>query len=435
MRKINLIWIVCIAFYACSNDEHQHKIVHEADYSPYLTENQSNAKKVLNQESSTTFWENKLKEEPRGYTFMQKLAIIKSQDFEKTGKVEYLHESDSFLLLANKYVTGKSQVGNYLSLSSNAITQHQFKSAFDYAVEASKKTEEKFGPYLMIFDASMEIGEYEVAAQMLKKALRNNSFDFLVRKSKFKDHTGDLDSAIILMEQAIKTLGKTDDRLIWAQANLADMYGHSGKLELSYATYLAVLNKKPDYLHALKGIAWIAFSHDNNPEAAKTITQYLSTKTALPDGHLMLAEIAAYTGNDTEKMKHLRAFEKEASKRKYQNMYNKYLASLYSEDLKDYEKALAIAKTEVDNRPTPIVYALLAWVYHQNGEHKKALAIINEHVKGKTFEPEAIYQMGMIYASNNELATAKAYLQEASEAWFELGPIRTKEIDLKLSQI
>jgi tetratricopeptide (TPR) repeat protein len=435
MKKINLIWILCIALYACSHNQNEHKIVNQTDYASYLNTNEASFKEVGNQESSTTFWEKKLKEEPRGYTFMQKLAIIKAENFEKSGKIEYLHQSDSFLLLANSYVSGKKQVGNYLSLSSNAITQHQFKSAFEYAVEASKRTDEKFGPYLMIFDAAMEIGEYGVAEEMLDKTERNDSFDFLVRKSKFKDHTGDLDSAINLMEQAVKTLGKNDDRIIWAQANLADMYGHAGKLEQSYATYLAVLNKNPEYLHALKGIAWLVFSHDNDVEAAKAITQYLSAKTALPDGHLMLAQLAAFKGDDKERLIQLKAFEKEATKPKYQNMYNKYLASLYAEDFKNYDKALAIAKTEVKNRPTPTVYGLLAWVYEQKGEHKNALAIVNKHVKGKTFEPEAIYQMGIIYASNNEMSTAKEFLNEASEAWFELGPLKTKEVNLKLSEI
>ncbi|GAA5036315.1 hypothetical protein GCM10011506_30770 [Marivirga lumbricoides] len=434
MKKICLLLTFCIAIVACTNQNvHDHKIVDKTDYSQFLSE--SKVELADNQESNASFWENKLKEEPRGYTFMQKLAVIKANQFEKTGKVEYLDQSDSLLLKANTFLQDNKRVSNYLSLSSNAITQHQFKSAYEYAEQASIRTEEKFAPYLMIFDAAMEIGEYEVAEEMLIRTQRNTSFDFLVRKSKFKDHIGDLDSAIILTEYAIKTLGENDSRKIWAQANLADMYGHAGELEKSYQKFLDVLDQKPDYLHALKGIAWLALSHDGNTEAAKEITQYLLTKTALPDAHLMMAEIATIEGKGKQKLEHLKAFEKEASKEKYKNMYNKYLASLYAEDFKMFEKAITIAKLEVKNRPTPMVYSLLAWVYEQKGEHKKALSIINEHVEGKTYEPEVIYQMAMIYASNNELSKAKKYLMEASQAWFELGPIKTKEINLKLAEI
>ena len=64
-----------------------------------------------------------------------------------------------------------------------------------------------------------------------------------------------------------------------------------------------------------------------------------------------------------------------------------------------YEKALAIAQKEIKNRPTPLSYDLLAYVYYQKGDYKKALDIANTHVTNQTSEPVAQYHLADIYLS------------------------------------
>ena len=45
---------------------------------------------------------------------------------------------------------------------------------------------------------------------------------------------------------------KKDGLILWVTSNLGDMYGHANRFKESYQCYLDVLEKKPDYLYALK---------------------------------------------------------------------------------------------------------------------------------------------------------------------------------------
>lgn len=422
---------------SCTKSQEEEPVTHKADYVQYMQDQNSTADyRLTKYNEEANFWTGKIKEQPNGYLYIQKLAAIRSRQFELTGNINLLYDSDSLLRQAAGMVSGKGKAANLISLSSNAIKKHQFRQALEYAYQAAGATEEKFGPLMMVFDASMELGDYDLAESILKQTKRLDNFHYLVRLSKFQDHEGDLDSAITLMEKAYGMIKNEKSELsLWALASLGDMHGHAGKLERSYDYYLQVLAEDPDYLHALQGIAWLAYSHDKNISEAKQILNYLSRKTALPDIHLILAEIAEFENRPLGKNAHHKAFIKEATQKKYLGMYNKYLIILHTEEYKDYNKALALAKQEVKNRPTPMAYALMAWVFHKKGEHKEALKLIDGHVEGITFEPEPVYYMGMIYAKNGQTKKAKKYLKEAGDAGFELGPLTSRIIDQTLNKL
>jgi tetratricopeptide (TPR) repeat protein len=211
------------------------------------------------------------------------------------------------------------------------------------------------------------------------------------------------------------------------------MYGHAGRVKEAYKAYLKVLSIDPDYDYALKGIAWIAFSHDHNFEEARKIATYISNKRATPDMHLFLAQIAAAEKNTAEKNKQLAIFTKAATVPRYGDMYNKYLALLDAEELFNPSSTIAIAEREIHNRPTPQSYDLLAWGYFNSGNVKQALQIAQEHVVNHTWEPDAFYHLGMIYQANGMNDEAQDYFEKASTSYFELGPEKAARIKAKLS--
>ena len=91
-------------------------------------------------------------------------------------------------------------------------------------------------------------------------------------------------------------------------------------------------------------------------------------------------------------------------------------------------KALAIAKTEVEHRPTPVSYDLLAWSYFKLGNKQKALEIAQKYVEGKSFEPKLNYHLAAIYKANNILDKVWPIKEELLKSTFELGPNLEKKI-------
>jgi tetratricopeptide (TPR) repeat protein len=425
------VWVVTIAFIVLlSSCASKREITVATDYEAYL---QTDVSSDYILEDDISFWQARLTRLPQDEASKIKLAGLHSTLFRKTGSIAELDYSDSiYNQLLN---TATSKAGIYLALAQNSITRHEFRQARILAEAALKEGGRKAASMLVITDVSLELGDLPQAVGTLKQFTNKNSFAHRIRQVKVKDQQGDLDSAIIIMEQALDRVRGNKDLYCWSLSNLADMYGHAGRVEDAYQAYLAVLKKDPAYDYALKGIAWIALSHDQNYGEAKRIITALASRKRMPEAHLMLAEIAGLENNELEKRNQLTQFVTLADKPGYKTMYAKYLATIYADDLAMPEASLHIAKEEVQNRPTPQSYDLMAWALHRLKKHESALLVAKQYVENKTFEPDAAYHLGMIYLANNQSAEAKKHLTAALESSFELGPVVIHEIEQELEKL
>lgn len=420
---------------ACStqNIEQSEAISNLSDYEKVLLDYQDDSQKKENLErinNQVAFWQTKLAQQANGYTFYDKIATLKDEQFELTGNVQYLEEVDALLAKAIN-LTAANRKSNYLlKRSANAIKLHQFKNALSYAEEAYPLAKEKYGAILMMYDAYMELGMYKQASHIMKSQRRYDSFDYLARYSKYLDHVGDLDSAVVVMEEASNIVKDNNEDLYeWSLASLGDMYGHQGDIKKSYHTYLRVLEINPSNHHVLKGIGYIAYSKDKKLAEAKRIFNTIDGQTNLPDYKLLLADIALLEGAPEERDQIIEEFRSTAEKSAYKSLYKKYLIELYLEDKSKVDEVVTITQHELDQRATPMTYQLLARAKLANGEVSEAADIIYDNVLGKSFEPDLVYNSGLILMEAGDIENAKELLLEAREASFELGPLATRNIE------
>ncbi len=433
MRKPSflLVAVISIGFYSCDNHPGQQKqlITNKADYVSSLipTDKNLQLEKINDQ---IDFWQTKLEQEPQGFIFQQKIARLLQQRFQLTRNPQDIHQSDSFYLLAQPRLRGKKKANNFHALSTNAITLHEFPRALQYCKNAVELHSGASGSFLMLFDVYMETGDFQNAGEILSKWKNKNDFDYLIRLTKYLDYKGKLDSAIVTMEKAIEILQRYQNKELyaWAKTNLGEMYGHAGRIEESYRAYLNALQLQPASAHALKGIAWIAYAHDEKLDAAKEILEYLLQDQNSPEIHLIMAQIAEFEQVYTKKDYHINLFYTQATQKQNGNLYNGYLISLLSDELEDFEQAQQIARREITNRPTPQSYELLAWVHYNRGNYERAVEIIKQYVEGKTYEPTTLYHMGLIFQASGDHLRSRKFLEQAAQSAFELGPLTVEKI-------
>lgn len=433
MNKIFILLLLCITIFSCNNKPAS--IVKEKDFQPLLKNHFVN-KELQQIATDLTFWGSRLLKNKTDFSAQSKLASLYNKRFQYSGQIEDVMKSDSFYLTANK-IQKQFSSGIYKALAANCITKHQFKEADLLLDTAAKMGDDLYATRLQQFDAALELGQYKRAENILNSIQYKNSFDYLFRMSKLQDHKGNNTESMSFMESAFNKVleSKNEHLILWATTNLADMYGHHNRIQEAYDLYLIVLQKNPNYYHAWKGIAWIAFSYDHNTQAAKEILNWLQANHPVPDYHLMLAEIATFENNLIAKNKHIQLFIDEVTKPVYGNMYNKYLFALLTNEKNDFNGALHIARTEIFNRPTPQSYELLAWALFKSGNLTEANKIAKSRVIEKTFEPDALYRIGILLKSSAEKKLAKKYLSDALESSFELGPVLTAEIKQELKTL
>ena len=424
-KYIILLYLMTVVFSCTTSSK---KITNSADYNNYLelAENRT----LQNAEDNKKFWTDKLSKSPEQFSYLGKIASSYSQLFSVTADIKNLKIAEEILIKANEKTNYESP-GYLMALASNYISQHKFKDAHQLLKKGEAIGDRLNSFQKMLFDVDLELGNYAEAKNYLDKIESMGDFDYLIRLAKWNDHKGNLDAAIKYLEKA-KAIAEASNQIVikkWAYTNLADFYGHAGNIEASYNHYLKALELDPSDAYSKKGIAWIVYSYEKNPDEALRILNSITENYKAPDYYLLKAQIADYKRDSEEKEKQLSQFETAVENPLYGDMYNKYNVLLYTDENIKLDQANTIAKIEVKHRPTPESYDLLAWTYYKKGNLDEALKIVDTHIIDKTYEPSILYHVAEIYKAAGKTDAVKPLKEELLASIYELGPTMETKIN------
>lgn len=416
-----IISVLLLASCASSNEE---PVGNQDDYNAFLsvTEPQTTSKYF-------ELWNTKVRPDSMQLTSFGIVGGEYIRYFKQTGNIAYLKKAEQSLKRAVRIAAvGKE---NYLrALARNYISQHRFKEALVLANEAMELGGGANESKSLLFDVHMELGNYGIAEAYLDSIKNLSDFGYMIRLAKWNDHKGNLDTTISFMEKATAKAvsAKNTELMLWSFTNLADYYGHAGRIEESYQHYLKALEFDTNNAYAKKGIAWIVFSHDKNPQEAMRILDSVTATYKAPEYYLLKAEIADYIGDDSKRLANLDSYFLAVRDVAYGDMYNGNKVALFLEETEQYGKAIELSLREVANRPTPESYSLLGFSYLKNGENAKAKKIMDMYVYNKTFEPALCLQAAEVYKANGELEKVRKLKGDLVESIYELGPGMEKAI-------
>ncbi len=424
MKTLHLFLCISLALFASCTSKNEGRITRTVDYQAYLEASSPDT-------TSKYFrlWNSKIDEDSLQLTSFGNVAAEYERFFRETGKIRYLKLAERSLERAVS-IAAIGKAGYHRALARNYIAQHRFKEGLEQAHAAHALGSGKEATQSLYFDLYMELGQYEKANAYLDSIKNFSSFGYLIRLAKWNDYKGDLETTIRLMEKASALAEESGNASLkeWSYANLADFYGHAGRIQDSYEHYLKTLALNASNAHAKKGIAWIAYSHDNDPEEAKRILSEVQKTHDSPDHDLMLAEIATLEGDEPARLKHLDAYAKKTSDPDYGIMYNIPTAVLQLEEVGNYDRGIALAEKEVQGRATPETYGLLAYALMQAGKSEEAKALVTREVIGKTHEPAVLLQAAEVLKGAGDTKVKDSLKEELIEASYELGPVTMKRV-------
>lgn len=422
MRNYIIFFSILLVFSCKQNKDNS--ITDAGDYNKYL-----NTEPAKTTSKYFELWDNKIKPDSIQLLSFGIVAGEYNRYFQSTGNIEYLKKAEQALSKAVD-IAAIGRSGYYRALARNYISQHRFLEARQMADSALAIGEGKEETQSLLFDVNMELGNYKEAKKNLGSIKNMSDFGYLIRVAKWNDYKGNLDTTIAFMEKAKEKAERSKNKslMLWSYTNLADYYGHAGRIEESYGHYLQALNLDPQSAYAKKGIAWIVFSYEKNPEEALRILDSVTQNYKAPDYYLLKAEIADHMNDDVERLSNLDRYYKMVDNPDYGSMYNVHNAELYLDHTRQFNNALKLAKAEVKNRPTPESYSLLAYALYKNGELDKAMEIIENHVAGKTFEPTILFKMAQIYKASGKREKVQDLKSELLGAAYELGPVVESEV-------
>ncbi|MEM6725434.1 MAG: hypothetical protein AAF598_15445 [Bacteroidota bacterium] len=418
-----LLFICGLAYWAISSTTPKYStIVHQDDLSAFLME----LPDLSLEQAELAFWEQKYTADTLQFVPLVKLGHAHAALFQKTGKIAHLKAAEQHYQKANALQAGRD-AGLLRSLSQNMITQHRFQEALAFADQALALGENRAASQLIRFDALMEVGQYEAAQQLLLEQEAPLTIDYLIRLAKYKDFVGELDTTVELLEKC-KAQAQSPAMQIWLTSNLGDYYGHQGEIERAYRSYLETLDLDPGNWYALKGIAWIAYSHDRNPELALELINEAMRRNHSPGLMVWKAEVLTYQERYSEAQALTDQFLDIVQDEAYAQLYRAQLAELWAEDPIQAGKAVQLAHLEVQERPGIEAYDLLAWSLFLDGQIAEAKHIADTQLWDKTGEPGVLLHLSRIYAQTNELDKFEFCNTEVLSSLFELGPLTASSL-------
>lgn len=357
----------------------------------------------------------RLSTNPNDWPAYTQLGLIYLQKARETADPTYYQKAEQALniILAR-------EPGDYAALGALgelALARHDFTQALELGERARSLNPRRAYAYGVIADAQIELGRYEEAVATVQQMvdLRPDLSSYS-RIAYLRELHGDLEGAIEAMQWALSAGGPTLENTLWTQVQLGHLYFNTGRLDQAEAEYRRALERDPNYVHALAGLARNAAARGDLAQAIQLYTR-VTERMPLAEYVIALGEVYTLAGQPQKAQQQddlVRAID-----RLYQaNGVNTdlemalFLAERGRPD-GDITEAVTRARQAYLERPTVFAAEVLAWALHRAGDDLAAAPYAQESLKLGSQDALRLFRAGLIDYRLGRLAEARQKLEAA----------------------
>lgn len=359
-------------------------------------------------DSTIAFWEARVKHRPGDVIAAVELSDKYMTRFGVRRDIDDVTRAEHALGLALAAHPGFAPA--LTRLAGVHIARHEFPEALA-AAQAAYRSEPRRAMNGPLFDTFFEVGQYDSARAALNR-MDPNSFGYAIRKARYAEAGGRSDIAQTALERACHPRNSHPTELLaWCAVRLGDAALAGGQLGRADSHYRTALEKWwPGYPAAVAALAQLAF-RNGDLENARTLAERWTRGPDGAAGHLLLFRIARLMRDETAARAAGERFESRATNPKYGRAYWPLLARYYAWQGR-LDTAITLAERDVAQRPGPEAYETLGAVLHYAGQKDRALAAIDEALRGGAASGTLLYYAGLIRVARGDDA-GTAMLREA----------------------
>lgn len=388
--------LLCILVFISGCATQPDLIITDNDLNEIATQVQSSSL-LKNTNATIAFWSNRLNSDTTTVGEINPLAKNYELLYSLTGNPTHLLQAEA--LLKKGIEISAHQKDSYSRLlAQNYLKQHKFIEA-KFLLENLLNQSTLFSEtYLVLFDVYMQIGEYKKAETILKQKIDKKGYAYYTRSAAWNYYKQDISTAINQMKNAVSIAesSKNKELMQKAYAELASLYFFDGNLFMAYEYYSKIIKLEALHPNAIYQIARIIYSTNKDPEQVVNFLNKLPNYVNTPEILEFKAELYVDENYKTVRLsiqKDLDVFyEKNKEIPKYRGV-----RALRTLEKNAPSEALSIYLPELQNRKTPEVYALYAYLLFKNENKDKAIEIIDKHVVHNTQDPQSLFYIYLIY--------------------------------------
>lgn len=366
--------------------------------------------------------EERLKRDPEDFVAANKLAGYYMQRQRETGDVNYLNLAERAARSSLAVIPAEMNKGGLAALTGVEYANHNFAAARDHAMLLVKLDPGKSYPYQMLGEALLELGDYEKAAEALRRmeSLSGISASTESRLARLSFLQGDLDAARRHLLAALAAATNSDtsrETTAWCQWQLGELDFATGDYKAAEQHYHDSLKTFPDYFRALAGLARTRAAQGDLQEAVAGLEHVVRI---VPDPTFVatLGDLYKLTGRERDAAAQYLLVEQIARLNANGALYSRQLALFYADHDVKAEEAYAGAVKEYEARRDIYSADAVAWAALKANKLAEAQSKIKEALRLGTKDAKLYYHAGMIARRAGDVTAARDYLQRA----FKLNP-------------
>ncbi|MES1262341.1 MAG: tetratricopeptide repeat protein [Acidobacteriota bacterium] len=369
---------------------------------------------TLKTDEHISMYEMLVKVQPEVLHYQNLLAGAYIQKVRESMDYSYLDRASQIL---NKVIG--ADVKNYEAArlrTEIALERHDFRTAADDSRQLIDWSPNDSWNWGTLGDALTELGDYDNAAEAYQKmvSLRPDLSSYN-RAAYFRFLYGDVENAVKIMKMAIGAGSPMAENTAWCEVELGKIYLKTGQSREAADEFQAALRRFPNYHPALAGAAQAAAARSD----WKTAIAYMhraQAATPLPDYSAALFDYYTAAGDAKEAAKHKEMIQVidqvgQAAKEKA----NRNIAIIYADHDWNLDRALELARNELEVRGDIYSYDALAWALYKNKRYAEAAVAMKKAMQLKTPEPAFYYHAGLIDSALGKKDEARELLKKALE--------------------
>lgn len=375
-----------------------------------LTESTS----MLKTDEHISMYETLVKVQPEVLHYQNLLAGAYIQKVRESMDYSYLERASQ---LVNAVIGADAKNYEAARLRTEiSLERHEFRQAAEYSEKLTEWAPNDSWNWGTLGDAMTELGDYDKAAgayqQMVSLRPDLSSYN---RAAYFRFLYGDVENAVKIMKMAISAGSPMAENTAWCEVELGKIYLKTGHAQEAAQTFNAALRRFPNYHPALAGVAQAAAAQ-SDWKTAIAYMQRAQASTPLPDYSAALYDYYTAAGDTKEAAKQKELIQVidqvgQAAKEKA----NRNIAMIYADHDWHLDRALELARNELEVRGDIYTYDALAWALYKNKQYAEAGEAMKKAMQFKTPEPMFYYHAGLIDSALGKKDEAREMLKKALE--------------------
>lgn len=299
-----------------------------------------------------------------------------------------------------------------LGMGALDLARHDFSGALDWGRRAKRINPDNAQIRGVIGDAYLELGLYDEADRAFQRMINlRPDLSSYARASYASELRGDVVGAIRFMKLARGAAGTSSDAA-WTSYQLGDLYFNSGRFDAASLAFRRGRYLDPSSVLVRFGIAKVAAAR-GDLQRATAILERVTQRQPLAEYVILLGDLYAASGRVDEAAGQYELVSAIEKLHRSNGVNVDLEQALFDADHGNAERALEVARTEHQRRPSVHVADALAWAHFASGEYSDARRYSKEALRLGTRSALFHFHAGMIAVELGHPGVARRHLTTA----------------------